>query len=108
MDIVSNASSSRVQQALNTEKNLKSVREAAQKFEAMFMTEMMNHMYQDVGKDNQFNGGQGEKVFGSMMIEQYGTIIAKSNQTGLSAHLEKQMLKMQEEQLDPRNSPNRR
>lgn len=97
------AANPRIQAVINSEKNVKEVKETARKFEAMFMTEMMNHMFAGVEVDKEFGGGRGEEVFRSMMIEQYGTIIANSGQTGLSAQLEKQMLKMQEEQLDPRN-----
>lgn len=85
--------------------NLKQVKAAAKKFEAMFMNEMLSHMFAGIKTDSQFGGGKGEEVFRSMLVEQYGTIIANSGQTGLSTQLEKQMLKMQEEQHDPRHSP---
>ena len=105
LNVAPASTNTRIQAALHTDKNIKEVREAAQKFEGMFMNEMLSHMFAGVEVDSQFGGGKGEEVFRSMMIEQYGTIIAKSGQTGLSSQLEKQMLKMQEEQLDPRNSP---
>ena len=107
MDTVSAAAASKINAVLQSDKNMKSVHEAAQKFEGMFMNEMLSHMFAGIETDSQFGGGKGEEVFKSMMVEQYGTIVAKSGQTGLSAQLEKQMLKMQEEQLNPRLSPNK-
>lgn len=98
-------SSPRIAEALNSDKNRKQVREAAQKFESMFMSEMLNHMYAGIETDGPFGGGRGEEVFRSMMIQEYGTIIANSGQTGLSSQIERQMLRMQEEQLNPRLKP---
>lgn len=86
--------------ALQGEKNKKQVHEAAVKFEAMYMNEMLSHMFEGVDVANgPMGGGHGEKIFQSMMVEQYGTMIAKSGQTGISANIEREMLKMQEEQL---------
>jgi len=38
------------------------------------------------------------------MVEQYGNAVAKSNTTGISSSIEKEMLRMQEAQLNPRGT----
>lgn len=83
---------------LQSAKNKADVHKAAQKFEAMFMQEMMAHMFEGMDTDGPFGGGHGEEMFRSMMIEQYGQKIAASGQIGLSKTLETEMLRLQEEQ----------
>jgi Rod binding domain-containing protein len=84
-------------------KNAKDVHAAAVKFESMFMNEMLSHMNEGIKTNEEFGGGHGEDVFRSMLNEQYGKIVADSGQTGLSHEIEKTMLKMQEEQANPRS-----
>jgi flagellar protein FlgJ len=89
---------------LKAAKNKKAVHEAAQKFEALYMNEMMSYMFQGLETDGPFGGGKGEEVFRSLMIEHYGTKISQSRQTGISETLEKEMLRLQELQQNP-NKP---
>lgn len=87
-----------------SDKNRKDVHAAAVKFESMFLNEMFSHMFEGVGEDNPFSGGHGEKMFQSLMVEQYGQLVANSGQTRISASIEKEMLRMQEEQRNPRGA----
>lgn len=82
-------------------KNKEQVHRAAKEFEAMFMTEMLNHMYAGVETDGPFGGGHGEEVFRSFMIEQYGKMVANSGNTKISDTLSREMLRMQEAQQNP-------
>lgn len=82
-------------------KNKLQVQRAAKEFEAMFMTEMLNHMYTDIETDGPFGGGHGEEVFRSFMIEQYGRMVADSGNTKISDTLAREMLRMQEAQQSP-------
>lgn len=85
-------------------KNRQAVHGAAVKFEAMFMNEMLSHMFTGIDSNGPFGGGHGEEMFRSLMVEQYGQIAAKSGQTRISDQIEKAMLRMQEEQRDPRGT----
>jgi flagellar protein FlgJ len=89
------------------DKNTKNVHEAAVKFEGLFMNEMLSHMFEGVNStDNSpINGGHGEEVFRSLLTEQYGKLVSESGQTGLSKQIEKEMLKMQEQQANPHGVP---
>lgn len=89
---------------LHTPENKKTVHEAAVKFESMFLNEMFSHMFSGLETDGSFGGGQGEEIFRSMMIEQYGQKVAGSKTTGISTSIEREMLRMQEEQLNPRGN----
>ncbi|HRJ67716.1 MAG TPA: hypothetical protein PLW48_11320, partial [Alphaproteobacteria bacterium] len=53
-------------------KNINEIREAATEFEAMFLSEMMNHMFSGVEVDPIFGGGNGEQMYRGMMIQEYG------------------------------------
>lgn len=90
--------------ALNDPKNRQAVREAATQFEALYLTEMFTHMFSGVEVDENFGGGKGEEIFRSLLIEQYSEMAAKSGQVGLADQLEKEMLRMQEAQIDPRSN----
>ena len=46
--------------------------------------------------DGPFGGGQGEKVFRSIMIQEYGKEAAKQGNFGIADAVQQQLLKMQE------------
>lgn len=73
------------------------IREAAEDFEAMFLSEMFNHMFSGLDVDPMFGGGHGEEMFRSMMVQEYGKIMARShNGIGLADHIQKAMLDIQQ------------
>lgn len=84
--------------------NREQVKEAALKFEAMFLNEMFSHMFEGIDENNPFGGGHGEKVFRSMMVDQYAQLTAKTGQTKIAATVEREILRMQEEQRNPRGN----
>ena len=84
--------------------NRQSVHEAAIKFESMFLNEMFTHMFEGLDENNPFGGGHGEKVFRSMMVDQYAQLTAKTGQTKIAASVEREILRMQEEQRNPRGN----
>jgi Rod binding domain-containing protein len=72
------------------------IKQAAQQFEAVFLGEMFSHMFDGVKVDPMFGGGQGEKMFRSMLVQEYGKEMAKGQGIGISSQLQSMMLKMQE------------
>lgn len=82
----------------STQKVPEKVKEAAQQFEAVFLGEMFSHMFEGTEVDPMFGGGQGEKMFRSMLIQEYGKEMAKGPGIGISTQLQQMMLKMQEAQ----------
>jgi len=76
--------------------NMAQVRKAATEFEAVFATEMVSHMFQGIGADKMFGGGNGEDVFRSLLVEQYGHAIARTGSLGIADKVAAEMIKSQE------------
>jgi len=72
------------------------VREAAVEFEAVFLTQMLQHMFEGIEVDGVFGGGHGEEMFRSLQLNEYGRVMARSGGIGLSQQLEREMLRLQE------------
>jgi flagellar protein FlgJ len=79
------------------------IKKVAEQFEAMYLSDMMNYVMSDMDmSDTSFGGGTGEKMYQSLMANEYGKQFAKSGQVGIAPILEREMLKMQELQRNPR------
>lgn len=72
-----------------------SSKEAAKDFEAVFLSEMFSHMFEGLDVDPMFGGGQGEKMFRGMLVQQYGKIMAQGKGIGIADQLQKMMIQMQ-------------
>ncbi len=70
---------------------------AAKQFEGVFISEMMSHMFEGVGTDPMFGGGQGEQMFHSLLVQEYGKKMAEGQGIGIADQLQKVMIKMQEQ-----------
>lgn len=77
--------------------DMKKVHEAAEKFEAFFISQMLEHMNAGLETDPMFGGGHGEDMWKSMMNQEYGKEIAKSGRLGITEQVMQGMLKMQEQ-----------
>lgn len=78
-------------------KDMEKIRAAATEFEAMFIGEMLNHMFEGIETDPMFGGGSGEKMWQGMMVQEYGKIMARgTNNIGLSDHIQKAMIELQQ------------
>lgn len=78
------------------EKNNAKIEAAAKDFEAMFITEMLKPMFEDIKPDPFFGGGKGEEIFQGFMLEEYGKLMAETGQLGISSMIKAQMIQMQE------------
>ena len=73
------------------------VRAAAEELEGQFLAQMFKHMNKGVETDKgMFGGGHGEKMFRSMMADEYGKMAARSGGVGLADAITAQMLAQQE------------
>jgi peptidoglycan hydrolase FlgJ len=73
-------------------------RRAAQEFEALFLSEMLAPAFESVDTDGLFGGGESEKIFRSMMVQEYGKAIAQSGGVGIADAVQREILRMQENQ----------
>ena len=71
------------------------IRETAQKFEASFLSVMMQSMFEGVKTSEPFGGGQGEEMFKSLLTESMAKEVAKAGGVGLADTVQREMLKMQ-------------
>lgn len=76
--------------------NSEQIDKTAEDFEAVFISQMLEHMFADVKTDENFGGGQAEEVYRSMMIDQYGKLMARTGGIGVADHVKRELLKMQE------------
>jgi Rod binding domain-containing protein len=76
------------------------VRQAAEEFEAVFLTNMLSQMFAGVPTDGPFGGGHAEQMYRSMLIEQYGSGIAASGGIGLADEIARELLSLQEANND--------
>jgi flagellar protein FlgJ len=72
------------------------VDDAAQKFEASFLSIMVQQMMQGVGGSNAaFGGGQGEDMFKSFMSDAIAKQVARNGGIGMADTVAREMLKLQ-------------
>jgi Rod binding domain-containing protein len=72
------------------------VKAAAQDFEAFFVTHAFEDMFAGMTSDPEFGGGEGEDIFKSFLLQEYGKQVAKAGGIGVSAMVQKQLLQLQE------------
>jgi Rod binding domain-containing protein len=76
--------------------NVASAKKAGAQFESVFITQFLGSMFEGVSTDGPFGGGQGEAMFRSMMLDEYGKQIESRGGLGLSAAITRQLLHAQE------------
>ncbi len=76
-------------------------------FEAQFVSQMFQHMFEGIKTDGVFGGGSGEQMFRSLLVDEYGKMVAnRGGQSGnvngsgfgIGAAVQKMLLKHQEVQ----------
>ena len=77
--------------------DLKRIDEVAKDFEAMFMTEMLKPMFEQIKPDARFGGGKGEEIFQGFMLQEYGKMIADTQSLGIADSVKGQLIQMQAE-----------
>ena len=72
------------------------VRAAAEEFEAVFLSQMLAPMFNQIEPDPVYGGGSGEKVYQSMLVEQYGKALVRRGGVGIADVVEREILRLQE------------
>lgn len=70
-------------------------KEALKRFEGMFISEMLRNMFDTVPVNEMFGGGSAEETFRSMLVDEYGTLIAKQGGIGIADNLQRTLLNQQ-------------
>ena len=65
-------------------------------FEAQFISQMMQNMFSGLDTHGPLGGGDAEETYRSMLVDQYGSMIAKSGGVGVADYVKRELLSMQE------------
>lgn len=84
-----------LEQAKNS-KNEQKIKETAENFEAFFLTKTMESVFEGVSTDGMFGGGNAEKIYRSMLLDEYGKSMAKTGSVGVADYVMNSILEMQE------------
>lgn len=95
-DFVSSALPQKTAPKINKSFDIEKTRQAVQDFEAFFISQTFEQMYATVPVNETFGGGNAEKIFRSMMIDEYGKMTAKAGGIGLTDQIMTQLLQQQE------------
>ena len=71
-------------------------RKAAEEFEAFFLAQFVDRMFADLPTDGMFGGGHAEKVFRSVLAQEYGKVMARAGGFGMADSVYREILKHQE------------
>jgi flagellar protein FlgJ len=69
---------------------------AAREFEAVFLSEMMSHIFSGISTDPLFGGGTGEDMFKNMLVNEYGKQMTAKGGIGIATQLQKMMIELQQ------------
>ena len=70
-------------------------KEAAQKFEAQFLSQMLGQLFEGIQTDGPFGGGFGEEMWRSMMTDAMAKKMTQAGGIGVSDTVQREILKMQ-------------
>ena len=76
--------------------NVAQARKVAEDFEAVFISQMLKPMFENIKVEEPFGGGQAEEMWRSLQIDEYGKAITKAGGIGISDAIFREILKSQE------------
>lgn len=71
-------------------------RDAAEQFEAVFIAQMMQPMFDSIPTDGPMGGGHAEGMYRSMFVNEAGKEIARNGGIGIADTVYRELLKLQE------------
>lgn len=77
----------------------------SKEFESVFMSQMLQPMFEGIKVDPMFGGGHGEEVMKSFLVQEYGKAMSARGGLGIAAAVKNAMLKAQESRAAAVPSP---
>lgn len=68
----------------------------ASEFEAQFISQMLSNMFSTVDAKEALGGSDSEEVYDSLLIDEYGKILARSGGVGVADQVKRIMISQQE------------
>lgn len=96
LSVQSNLDTGRALPIIDKGASVDKIRDTAEDFEAVFISQMLKPMFDGIKSDSMFGGGQAEDMWRSQMMDEYGKTIAKAGGIGIADAVMSEMLKMQE------------
>lgn len=94
MSLVRNAPLNKPQTGTSPE----AMKKAAKEFESVFVSQFLGSMFDGIQTDGMFGGGQGEQMFRSMMLDQYGQKISDQGGFGVADAITRSLTQHQDAQ----------
>ncbi len=76
--------------------NLRQARKVSEEFEAVFLGQMLQPMFQNIEAAEPFGGSSTEKIWRTMQVEEYGKALAKAGGIGIADAVFREIIKAQE------------
>ena len=80
------------------QQNEAAIGKVAEDFEAFFAGAYFEQMFSGIEPDPITGGGEGEAMFRSLMVQEYGKSVAKQHVLGIADVVKRQLLQLQEQQ----------
>ncbi len=77
-------------------KNLREARKVSEEFEAVFLGQMFQPMFENIEAAEPFGGSSSEKMWRTMQVGEYGKAIAKAGGIGIADAVFREIIKAQE------------
>ncbi len=84
--------------ALSKQQNEAAIDKVAEDFEAFFAGAYFEQMFSGIEPDAVTGGGEGESMFRSLMVQEYGKAVARQRVLGIADIVKRQLLALQEQQ----------
>lgn len=76
--------------------NGKRLRQVAEDFEAVFLSEMLRPMFENIEAEAPFGGGPGEDIWRNLQIDEYGKAISRKGGVGIADKVMEHLIRLQE------------
>jgi flagellar protein FlgJ len=86
--------------AAATQGDPEAVNAAAEEFEAVMLTAMLKPIFEGVEISEPFGGGEGEKMWKGLLVEEYAKEMAASGGIGIADQVRSELLRIQEEAVN--------
>jgi peptidoglycan hydrolase FlgJ len=74
--------------------NNKTTHQAATEFYSLFLSQMLNIMFEQIEVNPLFGGGVGESTYRSMLVDEYAATISKRDDLGIVKMIESQLARL--------------
>lgn len=80
------------------------IRKTAEEFEAVFLSELLAPIFEDLGTDQLGGGGEGERAFRPLLVQEYAKEFAKAGGIGIADSVTRELLRLQAAQQAPHSA----